>query len=427
MASVSGALLGSWVLADEVGNPTIVFTFLADGSFLVADKGTPGDPTGQSGLEWGSYTWNSNTGAFSYTVAINTDGEWGMSHAGITSITAAGNGATLHGFEGAFDLVRVPNTPNSIVGSWYAEPDDGGTDQIVFNFFANGTFLIADKGTVANDPNGTSGIEWGTYTWNPVTGAFTSTVLVNTDGQWGFSDGGAGQIFVSGDEIEAHSDDGIFHVHRTPVGSSTSGSGADDHLVGGPEAEHLSGEAGDDSLDGGGGIDTAEYSGARAHYSLTPTDTGFIVEDHVGSEGRDTLVNIERLSFSDVNVALDLSGNAGTVAKILGAVFGHEAVHNPVYAGIGLSLLDGGMSYATLMQLALNVALPGASNAAIVDQLYFNVIGVHPSSDQAAPFVGLLDNHTLSVAQLGMLAANTSFNLEHIGFTGLVATGLEYV
>ena len=35
------------------------------------------------------------------------------------------------------------------------------------------------------------------------------------------------------------------------------------------------------------------------------------------TDGTDQLTNIERLQFTDKNVALDLNGNAGTTAKIL--------------------------------------------------------------------------------------------------------------
>ena len=62
---------------------------------------------------------------------------------------------------------------------------------------------------------------------------------------------------------------------------------------------------------------------------------------------------MERLAFSDLSLAFDLGGHAGTTARILGAVFGPASVGNAVYAGIGLKLLGEGMSTEALMQLAL--------------------------------------------------------------------------
>ncbi len=45
------------------------------------------------------------------------------------------------------------------------------------------------------------------------------------------------------------------------------------------------------------------------------------MQTNSGTDGTDTLTNVERLKFSDFSVAPDVSGYAGTTAKILGAVF----------------------------------------------------------------------------------------------------------
>ena len=88
------------------------------------------------------------------------------------------------------------------------------------------------------------------------------------------------------------------------------------------------------------------------------------------------------------------------------------------------------MSYENLMNLAITAALPGArlTHKAVVDLLFTNVVGVAPTVDQAKPYVDLLDNNTFTIAQLGLLAADSSFNTNQIGLTGqLVQTGLHYV
>ena len=139
-------------------------------------------------------------------------------------------------------------------------------------------------------------------------------------------------------------------------------------------------------------------------------------------------MNIERLQFSDISVALDLAGNAGTVAKILGAVFGPAEVANEVYAGIGLYYIDGGMTYESLMQLALDARLgSGADNQAIVDVLYTNVVGVPSGVADRAYFVGLLDSGAFTIPGLGVYAADYFMNLESINLVGLAEQGLEYV
>jgi len=215
------------------------------------------------------------------------------------------------------------------------------------------------------------------------------------------------------------SDDGIDH----DIGDdSVLGSGSDDVL-----SDH---DVGDDSIDGGSGHDTLEYSGGRDDYTVTRTADGFLVEDHVHG-GSDDISHIERLHFSDDDwLALDVDGNAGTVAKVLGAVFGSGSIDDhPEYVGIGLTLLDGGMSYEALMQLAIEARLGGASDdhAAVVDLLYFNVMDDHPSADDLAEYVGLLDDGTFTAGALGVLAAETAQNQAHIDLVGLSLTGIEYV
>lgn len=191
------------------------------------------------------------------------------------------------------------------------------------------------------------------------------------------------------------------------IENAVGGSG-DDHLIGNAANNRLEGAAGNDRIEGGEGIDTAVYRQSR------------------GIDG-DVLTGIERLEFVDRSVALDLDGNAGTVAKILGAVFGPAAVGNQAYAGIGLGLADGGMGELQLMQLALDVARPGAGPAAIVDLLYGNLFGHAPAAAEAQPYVEMLQSGAATAASLGLMASGTSYNLDNIGFAGLVQSGLAYL
>ena len=50
---------------------------------------------------------------------------------------------------------------------------------------------------------------------------------------------------------------------------------------------------------GGGHIDTAVFTGPRANYTVTSPATMVTVTDNVGTDGVDTLLNIERLQFAD--------------------------------------------------------------------------------------------------------------------------------
>jgi hypothetical protein len=202
----------------------------------------------------------------------------------------------------------------------------------------------------------------------------------------------------------------------------------------------ITGAAGNDIIDGGAGLDTAVWSLASSNYELTLTSSGtggtggigntvtWQVKAKTGAEGTDTLANIERLQFADNFVALDVSGNAGTTAKILGAVFGAAAVNNKQYAGIGLHYLDNlNYTYSSLMQLALTAALGDTKNhGKVVDLLYTNVVGVAPSADDKAYYVNMLETGTQTPATLAVLAADTDLNKLKIDLVGLALHGLPY-
>lgn len=127
--------------------------------------------------------------------------------------------------------------------------------------------------------------------------------------------------------------------------------------------------------------------------------------------------------------AYDLAGNAGTVAKILGAVFGPAAVGNQRYVGIGLHYLEEqGYGDEALARLAIDARLgQGASHAQVVDLLYTNVVGQPPAADVRAGFVAMLESGSVSVGGLGLLAANTPLNQANIDLVGLASTGLDYL
>jgi hypothetical protein len=189
--------------------------------------------------------------------------------------------------------------------------------------------------------------------------------------------------------------------------------------------DRVEGRAGNDNILGGDGIDTAIWRGNSKQYQITQTANGWTVRSLMTDEGVDTLEGVERLQFNDVRVALDIQTNAGTVAKILGAVFGKDSVSNKNYVGIGLNFLDAGWTYDNLAGLALDAA--GAkSNDQIVSLLWTNVIGTKPTAAEKQPFIALLDNG-MTPGALAHLAADTSFNTTNINLVGLAQTGIEYI
>ncbi len=210
------------------------------------------------------------------------------------------------------------------------------------------------------------------------------------------------------------------------------GGRGNDSLSGGTGNDVLTGGYGNDVISGGNGFDTVRFEGPRANFLVTRTTNGWNIVDRVGLEGSDTATSVDRLEFSDYGLAYDLAGNAGYTAQIIRALFGSSFLKEEVYVGLGIDLLDGGMSYQDVVSLAIGTPLfldlaGSSSNAAFVTQLWKNLFGGTPSTSDLNYYVGLLNNDSFSQASLGTAAAQSSFNTGSVELTGLVASGIEYL
>lgn len=104
-------------------------------------------------------------------------------------------------------LTASPLTAQSIVGSWFMARNSEIPNDAVVTFLANGTYLMAEDGP--RDREGMSGMERGTYQWNPSTKAFSSKVQVDTTARWGLSDGHIKSITVSGNMLTSKSESAL--------------------------------------------------------------------------------------------------------------------------------------------------------------------------------------------------------------------------
>ncbi len=203
-------------------------------------------------------------------------------------------------------------------------------------------------------------------------------------------------------------------VQGTTQGNVISGTDGNDNLTS---------TAGDDTLDGGAGVDTAIYSGNRADYTISATAVS-------GPDGNDILSSIERLQFTDKNIAIDLNDGqaANNTVRIIGAAFDAPTIQeHPDYVGIGLDLFDSGKSVLEVTQLVVDVL--GLSNHDFVDTVYQNVVGAAPSAAEHDLYLGMLEGSgaTSTQAQLLELAANTEVNAINIDLIGLQQSGVEFV
>jgi serralysin len=291
------------------------------------------------------------------------------------------------GFHAVWDSGGVDVLDASRVGRGVTlDLNQGASSDIGASVSASGTVAGASVSTVYT---ATVSIALGAVIENAVGSAFNDRLIGNDSANW--LDGGAGD-----DRLE--------------------GRAGNDVLVGGP---------GNNILDGGAGVDTAVFASSRASYTITNSAQGLVVS---GPGSTDTVLNVERLVFSDGCVALDLSGNAGTSAKVIGAVFGAGCVQNEAVVGICLSLLDAGMSEQDFVHLALDCRLgANAGNDAVVNLLLTNLMGAAPAATQTDFFVSLIEQGVVSQALLAQIAAETALNAAQIDLVGLSNTGIDYI
>ncbi len=216
---------------------------------------------------------------------------------------------------------------------------------------------------------------------------------------------------------------------------SLSGYVHSDLLVGSDGPEVLYGNGGDDTIDGGAGIDTSVYSGARASFVLTNTGGHFKLTDTQGTEGTDTLTNIERLQFADQKLALDLSpaAHAGQALEFVGLI-APTLIGAPAVVGLILGLFDQGSSLHDVCQLALDVGLVSSiagssTNSALAAMAFRNVIGAEADAGTVDVLVGYMDGRVSSLSQADFMTAiaGLEFNQTHINLVGLQQTGVEYI
>ena len=210
------------------------------------------------------------------------------------------------------------------------------------------------------------------------------------------------------------------------------GAGGNDVLDGGNGNDILRGGAGDDTLIGGTGNDTAEFTSARAAYTVTRSSTTSsdltVVHNSGGLDGADSLTSIERLVFADKMLAF--GPRADDVAKVGTALFS-TAIANPTSGrlwAIGMSFYDVGYSVDFLIEIALTNYFASFSNTALAEQLVFAVPGTgHTSMElislmnsQGGPPEGALAGRVAAVK----LMADSPQNMATIDGEGLRLNGI---
>jgi Ca2+-binding RTX toxin-like protein len=193
----------------------------------------------------------------------------------------------------------------------------------------------------------------------------------------------------------------------------------------------IKGQPGTDFFDGGLGIDTVVYNGPQERYSITKSGNRYVVSEPTGSDDTDYLSNIERIQFSNGKVALDLGGNAGQAARLIGALLGPSFIKDKALAGVVIGLIDQDYSIESIANLGLNtsfyLALAGSTkHEDFVNHVFRNVVGRPPEAIEQKTYVDMLNAGT-SQAALAVMAAGTEFTASQIGLTGLTSHGWDFI
>lgn len=226
----------------------------------------------------------------------------------------------------------------------------------------------------------------------------------------------------------------VEHLEGSQFNDQILGTDSPNILFGLAGNDILSGAGGNDAIDGGPGLDVAVYNGNRSEHVVRVASSSWAVEDRIPRNGADTITSVERLNFTDRNVALDVhpGGAASNAALAIRALFGPAALRVPEFVGAAIYVLDTGVSFQGLVDLAISIpnfdqSAGGSSNDAFVRFVYKNVVGVDPSGSELAYYSGLLASGAYNKGQLGALAALADVNVYSVEMSGVINGGLDYV
>lgn len=208
------------------------------------------------------------------------------------------------------------------------------------------------------------------------------------------------------------------------------GSAGADGLLGFAGNDRIRGGGGDDWISGGAGFDFAVYGGVRAGFGVTRSAEGFTVADGSGLEGRDSLLGVERLVFTDTNVALDVgAGEVGGLAYRL-----YEAAFNrtPDALGVGfwIGKLDAGVPVTAVAQGFIDSqeyrdAYGSAmTHRELVTRYYTNILDRAPEQAGLDFWVAKLDS---GVARAEVLAGISESRENIDGSAAIIANGFSYL
>jgi hypothetical protein len=186
--------------------------------------------------------------------------------------------------------------------------------------------------------------------------------------------------------------------------------------------------SGSHQIDGGAGFDTLVFDATLNSVAITKSGNGFQIKAVNGAD-TDIVSNVERVQFTDQNIALDINGVGGQAFRVYQAAFNRQ----PDLAGLGywINDLDHGLTLTNVaggfFQSAEFVALYGSSTPTdnvLITKLYQNVL--HRQPDQAGFDYWASQLKIGGITQAGVLASFSESPENQVQVLGSIQNGIEY-
>jgi len=182
----------------------------------------------------------------------------------------------------------------------------------------------------------------------------------------------------------------------------------------------------DSTINGLEGLDFLGGLENKSKYEIKMSNDKISITNELGQ--KHYLIGVERLIFSDTQIATLHDNKAIFVAKLISAVFGAESVKNENFVGFGLNALDNSMSQEDLISIALEERLGSDySQEGVIEILYKNLFGVNPTLDEINSFTEKLNDGTYTTTSLTKLALENEQNISNIlQVVGNDVVGISY-
>lgn len=183
-------LIGGWWSTTTAASSgeTVNLSIYPNGTYLFAQY-SENAPSSLNGMEYGTYEINPITSELTVAVLFDQNGEIGLSHPGgtMTLVAVDADNFSLDIVAGeALNLSRIKEAGKPEVGSWWPgsnNPTPGGL--VGLTFYPNGTYTHCQNGDSTNPD--WIGIEYGIYSFDPVSETITATVLYDQNNALGLS------------------------------------------------------------------------------------------------------------------------------------------------------------------------------------------------------------------------------------------------